>query len=80
MQMKSFVTSALLTVGLLAGCGGVEAETEGSAQALSTCGSTCDRFFDRCIYVEDRPTEECAADWYQCMEALCPEGDVAKAE
>lgn len=82
MQVKSFVTWALLTVGLLAGCGGVEAEAEGSTQALSDCGSqsVCDRFRNRCIFLENRPADECNAEWDQCMAALCPGVEAAVAE
>lgn len=79
MQMKSFVTSTLLAVGLLTGCGGVEAEAEVPVQALSACTDRCDRFFDRCIYYENNPTEECAEYWYQCMDT-CAEPAVVEAK
>lgn len=81
MQMKSFVTWALLTVGLLTGCGGVEGEAEVSAQALSACGGVCDRLYNRCIFLENRPADECNADWEQCMATFCPAvGAAAAAE
>ncbi|MFY2558314.1 hypothetical protein ACN469_11840 [Corallococcus terminator] len=79
MQMKSFITKALLTVGLLSGCGGVEAEQDISVEAAA-CGGVCDRFYNRCLFLENRPADECVADWDACMAQFCPTAAVAVAE
>ncbi|TSC34440.1 hypothetical protein [Corallococcus sp. Z5C101001] len=78
--MKSFVTKALLTVGLLAGCGGVAEEKDPSVESLAECGSVCDRFYDRCLFRENRPADECIADWDACMAHFCPAVGVAEVE
>ncbi|MFY0579993.1 hypothetical protein ACN28S_42240 [Cystobacter fuscus] len=78
MQAKSFVMGIMLVAGLLAGCGGIEGDTEAgsapaggesaevSAQACSDCGW----LFVRCM--SRASTNEAAA---QCEEsrALCEE-------
>ncbi|NTX06918.1 MULTISPECIES: hypothetical protein [Myxococcus] len=79
MRIKSFITKALLTVGLLSGCGGVDAEQDPSVEALA-CGGVCDRLYNRCLFLENRPADECVADWDACMARFCPAVDAAEAE
>ncbi|ATB28478.1 hypothetical protein [Melittangium boletus] len=78
MQTKSFVVSIMLVAGLLAGCGGIESDTEvgsasiggESAEVSAQACNDCGWLFVRCM--SRASTNEAAA---QCEEsrALCEE-------
>lgn len=77
MQLKSFVMSALLVAGLVAGCGGLEEDAESrgepaagevQAQDISACEQNCFNAFRVCTYDATTPEdgEACAQELADC--------------